>query len=469
MRCSPFATRRRHRTIELIEPSPENGAAPDAVSVARGTAYGVVADAVSIITALLAAVLIARFLGPANRGVYFLVLYVATLVVLVGDLGLSTSGIVHAAKGLTSRERMHGTAIVLSLGVTLVTALALLLLQPLLSRTVLKGVTARDMWFIIAGVGPLLYAQTTSAMLTGLGRVPQLSIIRLWTSVLALVITAVALWASDGETIWALAAWLVSTLILAAWTGAEAVRRMGTPRWPSSADARGLFGFGARSHLGTLSHHGFLRADVLFISARLGPAAVGEYSLASLLAERLSLLGSAVYAAGASHVGSRALEDASELTARMIRVVLALLLPAATVLALFAHPLITILFGSDFEPAVVPFVLLLPGTVCLTVWYLVSLHLIAALERPLATTTIQGVAMLISLPLYYVAVREWHMTGAAIVSSAVYISVMIAGIVVFTRATHVRARRLLPGRQDAAELRAIVHDAWRSRRPGGSS
>ncbi len=449
----------------MIEPSPEDGAAPDAVSVARGTAYGLVADAVTIISALLVGVLVARFLGPTNRGVYFLVLYVATLIALVGDLGLSTSGIVYASKALVPRGQMHGMAILVSLGAMLISGIVLPLLQPALSQGVLKGVTARDMWFVIAGVGPLLYAQVLSAMLTGLGRVPQLSVIRVWTSVFTLVLTAIVLWASGGSTTAALVAWLVSNVVLAGWIAVDASRRLGRPRWPSRANARGLLGFGLRAHLGTLSHHGFLRADVLFLSARLGPTAVGEYSLASLLAERVSLLGSAVYAAGASHVGTREHIEASELTARMVRIVLALLLPAALVLAIIAHPLITIVFGADFAPAVKPFVLLLPGTVCLTVWYLISLHLVAALHRPLTTTVIQGVAMLLSLPLYYVAVRGWGMSGAALVSSSVYIGVMIAGVVLFTRATHITARRLLPGRQDAAELRTVVSDAWRARRP----
>lgn len=413
--------------------------------------------------------LVARFLGPTNRGIYFLVVYAATLVALVADLGLSTSGIVYATKALAARAQMHGLVVMLSVATTIVAAILVPILQPWLSRTVLKGVTATELWFVVAGVGPLLYAQIASAMLTGLGRVPALSMIRVWTSVVTLVVTAIVLWASDGSTTWALFAWVITSAALAVWIAVEGVQRMGWPRWPSRTATRGLIGFGLRSHIGTLSHHGFLRADVLFVSAHLGPTYVGEYSLASLLAERISLLGSAAYAAGASHVGSREHADASELTARMVRVVLALLVPVAIVLAAISHPLITLVFGDDFSAAVKPFVLLLPGTVCLTVWYLVSLHVIAALHRPLATTVIQGVAMLISLPLYYLAVRHWGMSGAAVVSSGVYAGVMTGGVVVFLRATHIRALQLLPRRQDAEDVRAIVAETWRARRSGGAS
>ena len=64
--------------------------------------------------------------------------------------------------------------------------------------------------------------------------------------------------------------------------------------------------FGLRGYVGTVAHQGFLRVDVFFISARSGPGQVGIYSLASVFAEQISLLGKAVYGAErAQHRGAR--------------------------------------------------------------------------------------------------------------------------------------------------------------------
>jgi O-antigen/teichoic acid export membrane protein len=135
------------------------------------------------------------------------------------------------------------------------------------------------------------------------------------------------------------------------------------------------------------------------------------------------------------------------------------LVPVAVALASVSWLLIPLAFGADFRPAVLPFVLLLPGTVCLTVWYVVSLFIIAALHRPGLTTAIQGSAMLAGLPLYWVAVGAWGMTGAAIVSTAIYSSVLAAGVVTFRRNRSRSGTGLLPGRADARDAREMVRRA----------
>ena len=67
------------------------------VSIARGTFIGFRADVATAASALLMSVIVARGLGPENRGVFFLALLVASVIALVGNLGLSTASIVFAA------------------------------------------------------------------------------------------------------------------------------------------------------------------------------------------------------------------------------------------------------------------------------------------------------------------------------------------------------------------------------------
>jgi O-antigen/teichoic acid export membrane protein len=267
------------------------------------------------------------------------------------------------------------------------------------------------------------------------------------------------LWISGGSPFWAVVGWLVTMLFLAVPLAVVATSRMGVPHAPSAAQARTLLGFGLRAWVGTMSHHGYLRTDVLFISARLGPAAVGQYSLASVLAERISIVGSAVYAASASRVGGGDRLLAEELVARLVRLLIVVMVPLVVVLGLLSWILIPAAFGSDFRPAVLPFVLLLPGTAALTLYYVLGLFIVAALERPTLTTAVQGIALLVSLPLYWVAVGEWEMTGAAIVSSTVYGSVLAAGVLIFRRYRSSAAARLLPHAEDVRQARAMIGDA----------
>jgi O-antigen/teichoic acid export membrane protein len=222
---------------------------------------------------------------------------------------------------------------------------------------------------------------------------------------------------------------------------------------------RKVVSFGARGYVGTLSHHGFLRVDVFMLSARLGPATVGIYSLSSIIAERISMLGSAVYGASAGRMGSAERGEAAFLAAQIVRLLVAVLVPAAIVMAALSFPAFPLVFGERFRDAALPFALLLPGTVSLTLWYPVSLFIISTLRRPGTTTAIQGIALLAGLPLYYAAIVAWEMTGAALASSLVYMSVLAMGLAVLVRSSDVGLGDLVPGKAELTRLAGLTRAA----------
>ena len=93
------------------------------------------------------------------------------------------------------------------------------------------------------------------------------------------------------------------------------------------ATVRTVVSFGSRSYLGSLSYQGFLRVDVLFLSARYGPSLVGIYSLASTVAEKIGGAGFAMYGATAEAV-SQGGPEAARLTSLTTRLMLAMLITA---------------------------------------------------------------------------------------------------------------------------------------------
>ena len=134
---------------------------------------------------------------------------------------------------------------------------------------------------------------------------------------------------------------------------------------------------------------------------------------------------------------------------------------AANGAAALAFPVIPLVFGSGFADAALPLTLLLPGTVALTCWSLVSLYVISTLRRPGTTTLIQAGALVVSLPFYYLAVREWEMVGAAVVSSGVYLAVFALGLVVLCRSAAVRVGQLVPKPDDLRRVAAFARASIR--------
>jgi O-antigen/teichoic acid export membrane protein len=430
-------------------------------SVPRGTYLGLRADVATVVSTLLVSVVVARALGPTERGVYFLAVLTGTLIALVGDMGMSTAGVVFGANRRVDVREIHGTALGFSLSAGAVGVVLLQVFAPWLTDHVLKGLDRSMLLLVGLGVAPLLYAQILGAVLTGLGRIAEISLVRIGVAFLLIAVTTPAVVIS-GDAYWGVLAWVVTNVAYAAGVAVYLVRSGGLPRAPSPASARELMGFGLRGHVGTLAQHGVLRVDVLFVSARLGPRSVGIYSLASVMAERISLLGSAVYAATARRLGSDAREEAAALAARVVRALVVVMIPAAAVLAAVATPLITLVYGSAFSAAAAPFRLLLPGTVCLTLWSVVSLYVLSSLRRPGLTTLIQVGALLVALPCYWLAVRSHGMNGAAVVSSLLYAGLFVAGSAVLVLTSRIRPADLVPGR---ADLRTLMDLARAVRAP----
>ena len=418
--------------------------------LARRTFLGLRADVVSAVSMLVTAIVVARALGPADRGLYFLVFLSSMLIAIEADSGMSTTSMVYGCNREIHPRQLHGVAVLASAAAALLAAAFLLPFENFWADGVLNGLDATLMAIVAASVLPLLYSQIVVALLTGMGHVPEVSAARVAQSVLVpLLVIPAAVITEDPR--WAAAAWLAASAAYAVVLGAYAVRFAGAPAVPSAATSRTVASFGSRSYVGSLSYQGFLRVDVLFLSARYGPAVVGVYSLAAIVAEKIGVAGFAMYGATAEAI-SQGGPQAARLTALTTRLMLALLVPLAVVLAVLAPVGFPLVFGEDFADAALPFVILLPGTVALVCWHFMSLYIVSALRRPGTTTVIQAGALLVSLPLYWIAVREWEMTGAAIVSAGTYLVLFAAGSAVFLRTSALPLRELAPGRREVARI-----------------
>lgn len=433
-------------------------------SLLRGTFLGLRADVITAISAVVVSIVVARGLGPENRGIFFLAFAAATMLALFGDLGLSAAGIVFSAGREVGVGQLHGVAVSFALAMGAVAAALLIGFEGFWTSTILQGLDMTIVVMLSLVVAPLLYTQIMLAILTGLGRIPAVSAIRIGVALATPAVLVPAVILSHSAT-WSVAAYLVTTVAFAVVVAGYAGWRAARPELPRLATVRKVVSFGARGYIGTLSHHGFLRVDVFILSARLGPATVGIYSLSSIIAERISMLGSAVYGASAGPMGSAEPEEGAALAAQIVRLLLTVLVPAALIMAALSFPTFPLIFGEGFGDAALPFALLLPGTVSLTLWYPVSLFILSTLRRPGTTTAIQGAALIAGLPLYYVAIVEWEMTGAALASSVVYISVLTMGLCVLLRNSRLRVRDLLPGGVELRRLAELSRSAvWRGAR-----
>lgn len=440
---------------------------PDAEhSIARRTAYATSAQVISVVAGFASAIVTARLLGASGRGVLTLAGLVTTLV--IGTLSL---GIGPALSFLMGKHRYSQPTLTLAsavyaaaFGVPAAAGLALLR-EPLLGG-VLKGLSTGDLYWVAAGLPAAYGFLFVGQVLIGAGRIRLFSAMNAANALLypVAVIGSVLLRGPDVHVAveaLAIASWAVA---LIAFAGAGGGR--GADMADLAAIAREAFPFGVKVWLGQALYLFYLRADSFFLNYYGGVAAVGVYSIAVTLAEKIWILAGAAAQSIYRDVARRTLEDATHLTMRAARLTLVFALFSGAALAVVS-PLIPVVFGAQFAGSVVPLLVLLPGIALVSVGNVYNSFFMGQLGRPGTCSAVSAAMMVVSLVLYVTLIPPLGAVGAAAASSASYSVSLLAWLVLFPRATGARpVEMIVPTRDDlAAARRAVVREIERVRSP----
>lgn len=229
--------------------------------------------------------------------------------------------------------------------------------------------------------------------------------------------------------------------------------------------------FGIRTNLGNALQLVNYRADLFILNAVAIPAVVGRYAIATSVTTAGVLLPRALAAVvmpRIAELGTSA--PAPEREAAIARTVRhAGVLVAASVLALAAAlQAIPLVYGESFRPAISLGLLLLPGVAAIGL----SNSLAAAIVGSGLPSYTLYAGLIVTPPtvaLYLVLINAVGARGAALASSASYITTMLVTYFFFRRATGVRRLRvLLPGRAELRDYAALL-SRLRSRRPASTS
>ncbi len=143
--------------------------------------------------------------------------------------------------------------------------------------------------------------------------------------------------------------------------------------------------------------------------------AVGHYVVASVLAELLLIIPAAITTLLLSEISSGKSTNGS-LVANTCRHVILITVLAAIGLGLGGVFCIPVIFGIKYLSSVVPFLILLPGTLCLGVNNIVGTYLLGA-GRPGLATRITAVGVAIGVVLDLVLIPRGAEVGAALAAT----------------------------------------------------
>lgn len=398
--------------------------------------------------AFVTSLLLARTLGPGERGVLALGQQLFSLSVLLGGLGWDAGLRFAVARSARPREEVLGRAVPLA-GLALLGVPAAYALGYLLGRETFLAALRPEVALGFACLLPLnVINATLTAILYGDGHLLPLNRTQTVGTALRLggILALLAVGRLDVPAVIAVTG-VVETVTLVL-LGRALRRNLALPPWPGTVRGAGrTLRSGLEIMLVQLVQWLNLRLDIFFVSALLDVAAVGTYAVAVSLAELVSRTGDALARPLFPRVARGTVSAAD--TAAAARSTLLLMTALAMALLVPARVAVAVV-GPGYEGLLGALVLLLPGTVLLATGNVLTAHLTGS-GRARIPLVINVVAVGVNVMLDLWWIPRMGVLGAALASTASYGVAAAGAAVALSRVEGIPLRRVvLPGRGDIA-------------------
>lgn len=208
--------------------------------------------------------------------------------------------------------------------------------------------------------------------------------------------------------------------------------------------------YGWKSYLGNLLSFLDYRGDVILLNYFVGPAAAGTYTVAVRFAELLWVLSSATATVVFPKLSSMQSEEKSriQLTVDFSQTIFWVTFFASIVLAIVAPSLIPMLYGIEFDGAVLVLFILLPGVVALSSARILANDL-AARNLVHINLWLSAGFVLLNVTLNLIMIRLYGTIGAAFTSAISYSLSLVLRLLVQQQITGVRWwKYILPNHQE---------------------
>jgi O-antigen/teichoic acid export membrane protein len=410
-------------TPNLVRP-PE---IPGARKVGQNTLETLLFRGISTPVAFALVVIQSRFLDPAGRGRFVLVVLSVTILArLFGQLGVAVTSLSREGELRPLVRRGLAWTVLLGLvGIVLILATGVLIdsfglrlaliaapaLVPNIVNACLSGVllgSARiRLWNYIQVLPPLLTLAGMLVVVVGLGGGVDAAV-GVWT-VAYFVTMAFALIAARDV-------WLPLLRVPLLDRAGRAIVRLG-------------IGMGLVQIVNLIGY----RVELFVLDRFKGLAAVGIYSIGMQAAEAIWLIPAAIASAITAPVVHDTAAGAARLTRNACLKGLLYTSAVAVTLGVAAPFVIPPLFGDDFDGAARPLALLLPGVVIYAPVTILVVYISIRCARPRLSLLVSIVGLVVTTAMCFVLIPPYGASGAAVASSIGYAAGGLAAWVIFER------------------------------------
>jgi len=376
---------------------------------------------------LVTSVIVARILGPEGRGFYAVAITIGAIGVQFGNLGLHTSNTYYVAGDRGLLPALAANTIIVSFAVGGVgTVLIWMIFQLWPQMAPVRGLLLiLSLLWIPFGLAYMLLQN----LLIGIQDVRTYNKIELLTKALGLGLIGVLIitGAVGVETLFLVA--LIVLIIGLFWALLRLRTHIFTLPLPSLTLFKETIRYGSKAYLAAFFAFLVLRVNLLMVKYILGAEEAGYYSIAATMADTVYMLpvviGTILFPKLSAMTHD---QEKWAFTRKMAVSVGVVTVVLATFAGLLAGPVVRILFGELFVPAVPAFIWLLPGIVLLSI-NTCYMNYFASIGMPLITVVSPGLAAIVNIAVNLKLIPWWGIVGASITSVLSYGLMLVASII----------------------------------------
>jgi O-antigen/teichoic acid export membrane protein len=361
---------------------------------------------------------LAWFLGPAGRGSYTVVMLFAALLTMVFVFGTDVAGRYYVANArFTLSEGVSHVLACGLLGCAMAVGTGLIIMQ--LPVAFLSKASAQSFYLALATIPLTLFSYAFLVLLTALREFGWYAVVGICNSVMWLVLSVLFLWVLkwdvDGAVLTSLvtsALTLVGVLVVLRWKhGLSLV-------WPTLKGISEMFRYGIRYYVGKISNQANFQIGTIILAFFATREEIGLFSLAVAMTIQIMMVPDALGDVVMPRVAGDS-RGRPELVTQVNRMVSLICGPMLLVLAVFADPIVSVLFSPAFLPTVPIIRILAVGFFLRSACKMIEYYFLMT-NHPGVSSTATMAGVIVNLGLLWLLMPLMGLLGAAIAMTASY-------------------------------------------------
>ena len=388
----------------------------------------------SLIFGLGTSVIIARVLGPEGKGIYALAILLPATLIMFCNFGIAQASVFYIGKKKYSVEEIFGNNIIFSFLLTIFTLLIGLIITFFFANSLFPNV-AKGYFLLALFLLPLnFFLSFVNYILLGLQKIKEFNFIRILQNFMFLILIILFLLGLGLGLKAVIVANILSCFFGTIFLFFLARKIIGSPSLHfNKSYFKDAFYYGTKIYLGNIIQFFHYRIDMFLINIFLNPIAVGFYSVAVVISEGIWLVsqsaGTVLFPRVSSETDKKRLKEFTPAVCRNVLFITAL---GSILLFFLSRWLIILLYSEKFLDSVLPFQILLIGTVTISGWRILVNDLYGR-GRPELNIYISLFSVILNIILNVIWIPEYGIAGAAWATSISYTFAFVSITIVYSR------------------------------------